>query len=405
MVGQRQARDFPPAGRAIDAGSLVRRPSRLTLHEVYFPDVPTPPSGFWRGLGSFAALAPVTALAVTPADYGLKEDDVIRATGDLDIYIVNEQGYKRLFVNPAIFNLYGHLGWSKVKAVSVATRDAFVTSGLFRNCESGSQKVYGLDVISEDVANLRWVNTTGAQAVADDPNFFKKVFCINTAEQNLYGSGADFTSVNQVPAYSRGETGTGGGTTTGSITVALASDNPASNTLIETQAAGDLAHFTFSGSGSVTSLVLNRIGVSSDTTLSNVYLYQGSKRLTDAATVSSGKITFSDSAGLFTVSGATTISVKADVADSTNGQTVGVQLASYNGNAVSLSGNLFSIAVDPSNFGTVAVGVPTPSSANSALDPQNDYVMWQSTLTIANHDATLKSLQLRVIGSVLTGDL
>lgn len=148
----------------------------------------------------------MTALAVAPADFGLFEGDVVSAhttVNDPDVYIVNEHGYKRLFVNPEIFNLYGHLGFNKVKSVTAATRDAFPTSGLFRNCESNDQRVYGLDVIDEDVANLRWVNTTGEQAVVDDPNFFKKVFCINNREQALYGAGANYQSVRDVPDYSR----------------------------------------------------------------------------------------------------------------------------------------------------------------------------------------------------------
>src|SRR3990167_5795161 len=117
-------------------------------------------------------LAPV-ASAVAPADYGLTEGDVISAAGsdDPDVYIVNEMGYKRLFLNPAIFGLYGHLGgFASVKSVSPATRDAFPTSGLFR--VDGEEKVYGLQTTGEDVAVLRWVNTPGAQAVIDDPNFF-----------------------------------------------------------------------------------------------------------------------------------------------------------------------------------------------------------------------------------------
>lgn len=351
-------------------------------------------------LVGFAAM-PIAAQAVAPADYGLREGDTISASGssDPDIYIVNDWGYKRLFVNPAIFTLYGHLSWAGVKSVSPATRDAFGTSGLFRNCETGDQKVYGLDVLSEDVANLRWVNTSGAQAVIDDPNFFKKVFCINNREQALYGSGADYTSVLQVPVYSRGVP-----PPSGAVSVSLSSDNPASNTIISGQAAADLAHFTFSGSGMVTSVVLNRLGVSADTSLTNVYLYEGSKRLTDSATVSSGKVTFSDTAGLFSVNGSANISVKADIAGSISGQTVGVQLASFNGNAVSFSGNLMSIASAPSDFATVAVGAPTPS-ANTTLDPQTDYNMWQSSVTVGNHDVWLKSLQLRVIGSVAVGDL
>ncbi|MEK7117776.1 MAG: S1C family serine protease, partial [Patescibacteria group bacterium] len=149
------------------------------------------------------------AHAVQPSDFGLKEGDVISATGDPDVYIVNAYGYKRLFVNPKIFNLYGHLGWNKIKNVSPTTHDVFITSGLFRNCESNDQKVYGLDVVSEDVANLRWVNTSGAQAVADDSDFFKKVFCINTAEQRLYTPGSEYASVRQIPNYNRAGNGAG----------------------------------------------------------------------------------------------------------------------------------------------------------------------------------------------------
>lgn len=138
----------------------------------------------------------------------LKDGDVVSASGssDPDVYIVNPHGYKRLFLNPAIFGFYGHLGgFSKVKGTTSAIRDVFVTSGLFRNCETNDKKVYGVEVTGEDTGQLHWVNTTGDQAVADDPNFFKKVFCINTNEFNWYKKGSDYTSVNQIPDYARGK--------------------------------------------------------------------------------------------------------------------------------------------------------------------------------------------------------
>ena len=150
----------------------------------------------------------------TPASQGfvslsavsLKDGDVISAAGssDPDVYIVNPHGYKRLFLNPAIFGFYGHLGgFSKIKSATSATRDVFVTSGLFRNCETNDVKVYGVETTGEDTGKLHWVNTTGEQAVKDDPSFFKKVFCINTNEFNWYPKGSDYTSVNQIPDYSR----------------------------------------------------------------------------------------------------------------------------------------------------------------------------------------------------------
>jgi hypothetical protein len=366
-------------------------------------------------VAGYVCFSAIQASAATPAQYGLKEGMTISAVGsnDPDVYIINDAGYKRLFINPIIFNMYGQLGgFADVHSVSAAVRDAFPTSGLFRNCEANTQAVYGLEVTGEDTGTLHWVNVTGDQAVAQDPNFFQKVFCINNNEFNWYTNngtnfGANYSSISQIPNYSRQPGPTPTGTpipTVGPLSVSLAYDNPPSGTLIETQAAADLLHVTLTGYSTVTSVILNRLGVSSDTTLTNVYLYNGNQRLTDAAAVSSGKITFSDTSGLFTVNGSMTISVKADIADSTAGQTVGVQLASINGNAVTISGNLFSMATNPTDLATVAVAAPTPS-ATTTLDPQKDYTMWQSTVTIGNHDVLLKSFQLRVIGSVLPGDL
>lgn len=147
-----------------------------------------------------------TKATAKPEQYNLKDGDVVSAGGstDPDVYIVNSYGYKRLFLNPVIFKFYGHLGgFSKVKNIVSVTRDMFPTSGLFRNCEINDPKVYGVEVTGEDTGTLHWVNTTGAQAVADDPEFFKKVFCINNNEFAWYKKGTNYTSVNQIPLYSR----------------------------------------------------------------------------------------------------------------------------------------------------------------------------------------------------------
>src|SRR3989338_11019208 len=116
--------------------------------------------------------------ASKPSDFGLKDGDLISAifSDDPDVYIINEQGYKRLFLNPEIFKFYGHLGgFANVKLVTPEIRDAFPTVGLFRNCEANDSRVYGFESKDEDNGNLRWVNTSGDQAVKDDPDFFRKV--------------------------------------------------------------------------------------------------------------------------------------------------------------------------------------------------------------------------------------
>lgn len=151
---------------------------------------------------------PTATPTSTPPSF-LREGSVISSyafDGDLDIYIVNAHGHKRLFVNPKIFSLYGHLtgGYAGVIHTAPDVRDAYGTSGLFRNCEINDQKVWALEVLSEDVAVLHHVNVPGDQAVKQDPNFFRKVFCINSREQALYPvSSVAYTHVNQIPNYRR----------------------------------------------------------------------------------------------------------------------------------------------------------------------------------------------------------
>ncbi|KKU75215.1 MAG: hypothetical protein UY01_C0020G0002 [Candidatus Nomurabacteria bacterium GW2011_GWB1_47_6] len=157
------------------------------------------------------ATSPTGGIRATPKAHGLKEGDTVSAQGsnDPDIYIVNEHGFKRLFLNPIIFNFYGHLGgFNKVSKITATTRDAFMVSGLFRNCENNDKKVYGVEVTGEDTGTLHHVNLSGDQAVAQDGEFFKKVFCINNNEFNWYTSngtkfGSAYSALSQLPVYKR----------------------------------------------------------------------------------------------------------------------------------------------------------------------------------------------------------
>jgi hypothetical protein len=135
---------------------------------------------------------PTSTEFAKPEDYGLKEGDLIRAEGDFDIFIINNYGYKRLFLNPVIFNMYGHLGgWTAVKTVKLTTRDAFKTSNYYRYSES--PKVYEVEVTGGDIGKLHWLNMTGEQFLAGARP--ESVFTINKSELNWYPLDTEKTSL------------------------------------------------------------------------------------------------------------------------------------------------------------------------------------------------------------------
>ena len=263
-------------------------------------------------------LVPVAG-AVAPADYGLMEGNTISAAGsdDPDVYIVNDWGYKRLFLNPVIFGFYGHLGgFAAVKNVSPATRDAFMTSGLFRNCESDDQAVWAVETTGEDVGSLHWVNMSGSQAVAEDANFFKKVFCINNNEANWYPkSTMNYTSLSQVPVYTRVPGATPA--PSGPLSVMVAPGNPGAMTVTTNAQAVEVFRVRFSGTGTVNTMTLKRGGAGSTDDYDNLYVYDGATRLTSGKSLSSstGIITF---IGLNSaVSGYKDLSIVADLSATT----------------------------------------------------------------------------------------
>ena len=200
------------------------------------------------------------------------------------------------------------------------------------------------------------------------------------------------------------------------LTVGLAADTPAPAVIIAGQALAELARFTFTNGDTtevrVTDLTLARTGVSSDATLSAVYLYDGMTRLTDLATVSAGRITFVNTAGIFTIpaGGSRTISVRSNITDGV-GQTVGVAVlaaADVRTNATALAGvfplrgNLMNVAT--AVLTTVGVGItgigPVTISAGSL-----DQTVWRSDLTVGLRPVDLRSLQLRQVGSIVTDDI
>ncbi len=214
-----------------------------------------------------------------------------------------------------------------------------------------------------------------------------------------------------------GNTGGNGGTvvTGNGLKVSLSPTSPNGSVLVQKQGIGDLGDFVFSNPTSapinVTGLTFNRIGVSNDSTMTNVYLYNGGTRITDSAGISAGQFSWNSANGVFTVpAGSTyTVSVRSDIADNTSGQQIGVSLV-----AVTSTGTLDSSVSFPINSGyqtisaadlaSVDFSTATPSG-DITLSAQNDYPLWQDSVSVSKNPVKLSSMRFTNLGSVNASDV
>jgi len=126
------------------------------------------------------------------------DGDLIRVENSVDVYIVKlipstssgqvAKQFKRLILNPEIFNQYGHLKWENIKTVTQSEADSFIISDLVR--ATGDDKAYKL-YPNGDTGEKKWIKTF------DDFTGFKynwdSIYEINNFERDFYSSGVDLT--------------------------------------------------------------------------------------------------------------------------------------------------------------------------------------------------------------------
>ncbi len=77
----------------------------------------------------------------------LYDGDLIKSPNSSDVYIVkyiNNKWFKRLILNPQIFNSYNHLSWDNIRLVSQSTVDRHTNSHLVMEVYSNGQPVNGM---------------------------------------------------------------------------------------------------------------------------------------------------------------------------------------------------------------------------------------------------------------------
>ncbi len=214
--------------------------------------------------------------------------------------------------------------------------------------------------------------------------------------------------------------------TTGAVNVMLASDNPASGTLLiddttgVMQNAAPVLKLVFSnGTGApvnVNTLKLTRTGIAADGDINNLYLYEGTTKLAELSSVSTKVFSFNSSNGLFSIpaNGSKTVWVGVNMGPNTTGpNTVGFSVMSSSdvvlggggvaGGSFPVNGNQFTTAFI-TDLGYI--NLTNTSTYPATLDPKSDaQELWRFTATANAQKMAVKRIVMTLVGTVTPGDI
>ena len=195
------------------------------------------------------------------------------------------------------------------------------------------------------------------------------------------------------------------------MTISLATNSPMSQSVASGAVNAPVAMFNFTAGATpvtVTSVTLTRVGLSQDSDLNNVYLYDGAIQLASNLGFNNGRVNFANGNGLFTVPANTTKTIGVTV-DVNSGAPAGHILSFGIASASDVVGGTFtgSFPVYAGQFTTAAVTnlaklqiTGFSSSTVSVNAGQTNYLVAQFTIQATNNPAKVTYLRFTNVGSV-----
>lgn len=203
--------------------------------------------------------------------------------------------------------------------------------------------------------------------------------------------------------------------TTGPVSVSLASDNPGAKTLGASSAYNTVVKVQVNGGSagaSVTSVTVERFGLSVDTNVSGVLIVDADgNRKGNVVTLASNVATipFDSSPIIVPANGSTTFSVQAHMAAAATAGTMGFKVTGVSGtpSGLPVTGNLNTLSATAGILGALTVDVVSQTTTTVNVDiGQTDYVLTKFRFAAgANEDVKISKLTLFQNGTAADADL
>lgn len=366
-------------------------------------------------VSGISLLMPVfVATAVT-----INEGDTIKTADSFDVWIVKHMGtkkFKRLILNPAVFNSYGHLKWENIKTVSSAEMAMYTESKLVRAV--GDPKVYELSsALNSDTGQKRWVNMTAAEFIAAG-NDWDSIYEINTVDRNNYTAAADITPTTVTPTPTPIPTPTPPPTTGTGVTVSLSSDTPKAGSVA--MGAGNVVFTKLDFMGkentTITAISVMRGGLANDTDLSEVKLWDGSTQLgsTQALNSTTHKAVFTGLSWVVPAGTTKVLTISGSIAGTGTATTstapaLGIAAKTDITADKAISGT-FPLNGQPMTIAGLAIGrldvaVRTVPADQSPISGASDQEIASWTFSAVNEGISVRKVKLTQTGSAGTADI
>ncbi|MBD3282250.1 MAG: hypothetical protein GF387_01425 [Candidatus Portnoybacteria bacterium] len=333
-------------------------------------------------LSGVAMLAPVHAAiaegAVVSPDVAFEDADG-ETYNPWDVFIikyVNGKQFKRLVLNPEVFESYGHLNWSDIQTVSADTLKTYTTSTLVRAIND--EKVYKL-FPSGDTGTKRWVESE--DCFNSEGYDWDSVYIINATDRDNYTTGTSMC----------------GGGTEGEINLSLASDNPDASTLPPNAQGVTFLKVRATGSGTINQLTVTRNGAGDTDDFGDIYVYQNGERLVSGRSLSSATsdVTFIN----LGIEAPATFEIVADMSTGTAGN---VNYFSIEGSSdvtadATIGGNFpldgNPMGISGTNAGTLTIA-RSGSTSRTVTIGDNDVEISQFKITTSSEGTHIHRIQL-----------